>query len=642
LQTGKKTVRAVFGTAGHIDHGKTTLVRGLTGIETDRLQQEKERGISIELGFAYMDGPKGRVGIVDCPGHERFVRQMIAGAAGIDLVLLIVAADEGVMPQTIEHLDICSLLGVSKGAIVVTKCDLVDDEWLELVEDDIREAVAGTFLGEAPMLRYAANDAERTAKLKDDLDALVDAGGFVQRGVDRPFKLSVDRAFTMKGFGTVVTGTSMSGELSLGDRVVLLPEGRETRVRGLQVHGEQVDSVPPGVRAAINLQGVEYGHVSRGDVIVRHGQLQGTHAFDASLTALARLSKPIKDRSKVLVHIGTAQIQATVVMIGQSTVEPGQQVPVQIRLDHPTAVLPGEPFIIRGFEVLERYGKTLGGGRAWMPSLRYHRRRSRDAAELILGIASNSPDEMLTQLATFVGADGLEVSTLPFILPLTGATIKARLAELRKSDQLVGTDKRLYSRSFIESMRDTAFEVVDAFHVEQPARAGIPLEELRSRVASDVSQDIFQNMLGTLTVSGRMALRGDRVARADFTPKRSPEQDRACQAILEAIQAGGLMPPRLQDLSDIVTLSKNEVQGAIDLLLDSGEAIRVSRELIYAAGPLNTLQSQIVTLLQSQEQLDTAGLKELTGASRKWTIPIGEYFDRIKLTIRVGDSRRLR
>ena len=639
-------VRAVVGTAGHVDHGKTTLVRHLTGIDTDRLEEEKARGISIELGFAPLDLGPIRVAIVDVPGHERFVRQMIAGAAGIDLVLLIVAADEGVMPQTREHLDICELLGVRAGAVVITKTDLVDADWLELVTDDVRAAVGGTFLDGAPVALWSAGDPAADARVKavvaDLVSALDLAGRPSGRDPDRPFKLSADRAFTMRGFGTVVTGTTASGTLAVGDPVVLQPSGRTARVRGIQVHGEPAERVGPGVRAALNLQGVDATDVHRGEVVVAPGTLVPTSMFDATFVALHRLTAPVADRTKVLVHLGTAQVEGTIALIGAEAVAPGARAVVQLRLGQPLAILPGEPYVLRGFSVLPGYGKTIGGGLALAPDARRHRRTSARAGEVIQTLAGGDVAAAVHAWVDLNEQLGRLRAALPSELPWPARALDEAVSGLVASEALAERGGVLWSDRTVLALAERARDVLSAYHAERPSRPGLPEEEARTRLRGDLSPDLFAAVVAGGVAAGLVGRSGDHLHAAGFTPTLTPAQSDARGRVQAALAEGQLMPPRVQDLPEVTGLDAALVDEAVWLLVEDGEAVRVSRELVYLRRPLEALEVAMREYFAAHDTLDTAAFKDLTGASRKWTIPLSEYFDRSRVTVRVGDLRRLR
>ncbi|MCB9727762.1 MAG: selenocysteine-specific translation elongation factor [Deltaproteobacteria bacterium] len=632
----------MVGTAGHVDHGKTTLVRDLTGIDTDRLGEERARGISIQLGFAWLDLPAGRVALVDVPGHERFVREMIAGAAGLDLVLLVVAADEGVMPQTREHLDICELLGVRAGAVVLTKVDLVDEDWLMLVTEDVAEAVRGTFLEGAPVLRHASGDPSGPEAVRAFLgEALATPRG--ERSADRPFKMSLDRVFTMRGFGTVVTGTTASGTLSAGDAVVVLPGGATGRVRGVQVHHASVGTVGPGERAAVNLQGIDHGRVGRGEVLTHPGALEVASMFYASVTVPRGPGVALADGARVLVHAGTAQVEGTVALIGREELPAGESAPAQIRLDGPMAILPGEPFVARGFAALPGHGHTVAGGRLWTPATRRHRRRhTHEDAALIAALAGSDAEAMVEALVAHAALVGVPVGALTRRLPLTRAAASDAVQTLGERGRVVLAGEILLHRDTLDRLAREAVAALEEHHRARPALAGLSTEELRTRLHHGLAPELAQVLVSRLEADGQVVRRGDALAMAGFTPRLDEHQSAACQAVAAALSQGGLSPPRVQDLPELTGLSAAAVQEALDLLLLDGGVVRVSRELFYDAGQLSELEARLVAHLREHGTIDTGAFKELTGTSRKWTIPLGEYFDRVRVTLRVGDLRRLR
>lgn len=616
-------------------------------METDRLQEEKSRGISIELGFAWLDlDAESRVALIDVPGHERFVRQMIAGAAGIDLVLLIIAADEGVMPQTREHLDICELLGVQTGAIVLTKTDLVEPDWLELVIEDVSESVSGTFLEGAPVMTYSAMQPETIGAIREGIAALVNAaeqqGSLANRSQDRPFKLSIDRAFTMKGFGTIVTGTSSAGTLKVGDSVAVLPDGPTGRVRGLQVHGQATDQVGAGVRVAVNIQGVEHQEIRRGQVLAKPDSVEVVSMFDGTFRPLSRLDDVVPDRTRVLVHVGTAQVEGTLAWVGDDVASPGERTGVQVRLDSPLPMLPGEPFVARGFTVLAGYGKTLGGGRALTPALRRHRQRDTRRRPLIETLREGDCEASLLALVQYENTIGVPLSTLPSRLPFERSVLESVGEALQASGAVVIADSTLYPSEVVADLADRAIEQVKEHHARNAAWPGILPAELRTRVRADLTQELFAHVTDRAIAQGSLVRRGPVLACPDFTPRLSEAQRSASEAVLTTLNEGECTPLRLQDLPEAVDLTARAVDEALELLVASDDVIRVSKELFYAKAQIDALQARLVTYLEANEIMDTAAFKELTGASRKWTIPLGEYFDRIHLTIRVGNDRRLR
>ncbi|HEY5952168.1 MAG TPA: selenocysteine-specific translation elongation factor, partial [Kofleriaceae bacterium] len=441
----------VLGTAGHIDHGKTSLVRALTGIDTDRLPVEKARGITTELGFARLDLGERRVAVVDVPGHERFVKSMVAGATGLDLVMLVIAADEGVMPQTREHLDICDLLGVRRGMIVLTKRDLVDDEWLGLVTADVTAAVAGTFLEGAPILAVSTKTGEGIDRLRDELVKQIDA--LPPRAQTGVFRLPIDRVFTVKGFGTIVTGTILGGEVKNGDELTVIPTGLTARVRGIEVHGAAVEHAIAGHRAALNLGGVAVEDLARGDMLAHPGKVAASHILDVELRYLRSAPGNLPARSKVLVHHATAQVLASLVLVDQKEITPGSTALAQLRLDQttPLGALPNDRFIVRGFVASQSGGSTIGGGRI-IRVLAPKARKGEQHAQTVAALASARLDQRVALDIKTAAYAGLTVADLVRRLGVPADALKAPLTRLLGAGELLqaGDDHFLHATAVAE------------------------------------------------------------------------------------------------------------------------------------------------------------------------------------------------
>jgi selenocysteine-specific elongation factor len=638
-----RPIRAVVGTAGHVDHGKSTLIADLTGIETDRLAEEKLRGISIELGFAWMDLGAGRVGIIDVPGHERFIRTMISGAAGIDVVVLVVAADDGVMPQTREHLDVCDLLGVRHGLVVITKTDLVDPDWLDLVTEEVRETMEGSALNHGAILHRRRGDDSNLEAIREAISDQVLLAERAKAGddSDRPLKLSVDRVFTIKGFGTVVTGTVQSGVLREGEEIQILPQGTPGRVRGLQQHGQDVAQVSAGTRAAINLQGIAVGDLSRGDVIASAQGLPTTHLIDASFRPLAHLEAAPAHRSSMLFHVGAAQVAGTLLWIDDAP-DPGQEAMAQLRLAHPIAWLPGEAFVARGFSEPTDRGRILGGGRLLAPASRRHRTSDHLRSRRASGLAGHEPVEGIRGALAFAGAQGASRDQLRLGTPLSGQEIEDAVAALIEAGDATEADGTILLHEALEPVVAKLATCLDTIHAKQPARAGVGADELLTRVRPDLSPGVFAVILARATAQGLIVREGDLYARSGFEAFLSPSQTKACDALRRVLVGGGLSPPRLPDLPEATDLGEEALEEAIKLLVDGGEVVRIARDLVYDATALATLRGRLVGHLEAMGTIDTSTFKEMVGASRKWTIPLFEHFDRERLTVRVGDLRKLR
>jgi len=643
--------RIVIGTAGHIDHGKTALVRALTGIDTDRLAEERRRGITIELGFAHLPLPDGSVaGVVDVPGHERFVRAMAAGAGGIDLVVLVIAADEGVMPQTREHLDICRLLGVPRGLVAVTKSDLLPElgaDWLPLLEQEIRAALAGSFLDGCPIVPCSSRSGEGLPALREAIAAV--AAEVPERPADGPAYLPVDRAFSLKGFGTVVTGTLLSGSLAEGERVALVPPAAgtgELRVRSLQVHGQATARALAGQRTAVNLPGVEAGAISRGQALCRPAEIPASHLLDVELSLLPVAPRPLKHRARLLLHVGTAQVSATVVLLDRSELAPGGSAPAQLRLSAPVAALPGQRFILRGFAAIEGRGRTVAGGRILAIAARRRRRGRPAELEQLRILAGPDADARLGAALTMAGPVGLAADALVGRTALSAKAVAAALERLgaRGEALLVDRDRRVWVAGAVaRALSGRLGHAVAEFHRQKPLAAGMGREELRGRLPPAADARLFQRLLGQLAERGELVVEGDLVRAPGHRAAASGSDGAALKArVAEVFRRGGLTPPWLAELPGLVGAAAGEVAAVVKLLAAEGAAVRVAPELYFDAAALRELRERLLAHLRARREITTQEFKELVGATRKHVIPLAEYFDREKVTLRVGEKRLLR
>ncbi len=642
--------RIVLGTAGHIDHGKTALVKALTGVDTDRLREEKRRGITIELGFAHLPLPDGTVaGVVDVPGHERFVRAMAAGAGGIDLVVLVVAADEGVMPQTREHLDICRLLGVPRGVVAVTKADLLPDlgaDWLPLLEDEIRAAAAGTFLEAAPIVPVSSRTGEGLPALVEAIALL--AREVPERPADGPLFLPIDRAFSMRGFGTVVTGTLLSGTVAEEDHVVLVPprQGQGAlRVRSVQVHGKPVPRGLAGQRTAVNLPGIDAAAIARGQVLAHAGVVPTSQTLDVELELLAAAPKPLRHRAKLLLHVGTAQVPVSLSLLDRGELAPGSTALAQLRLGGPAAALPGQRFILRGFAALEGRGKTLAGGRVLAVAARRRKRGRPAEMESLRALAQGDPDARLAAVLTMAGPAGLAAVALAGRTALSPRALQAALERLgaRGGALLFDRERRVWvSGGVARALSERLAAAVKSFHATKPLAAGISREELRGRLPPVTDPRLFARLLAQLAERGELVLEGDHV-RAPAHQAASGAAGGAIKAeVAAALARGRLTPAWLSELPALVKASQEEVSAVLKLLVSEGRAVRVSAELYFDAAAVTELRRRLVEHLRARREITTQEFKELVGATRKHVIPLAEYFDREKVTLRVGEKRVLR
>lgn len=635
----------IIGTAGHIDHGKTSLVKALTGIDTDRLKEEKRRGITLELGFAHLTLDDGtEAGVVDVPGHERFVKAMAAGAGGVDLAVLVVAADEGVMPQTREHLDICRLLGVKAGVIALTKSDLLaelGEEWLALVKADLAALTAGTFLEGAPVVPCSSRTGEGLGALKTALTKAVRE--LPRRPSEGPAFLPVDRAFTIKGFGTVVTGTLLSGTLGAEESVSLLPglEG-PFRVRGLQVHGQPAQKVLAGQRTAVNLTGVEPEAIERGMVLVRHGELPETRMLDVELQLLPAVEAPLPRRRKLLLHLGTAQVEATVALLDLEKLEPGETCLAQLRLAGPLAALVGQRFILRGSQVLPGRGATLAGGRVLSITPPRRRKGASEVVAPLLEADANGQVAWLLRQAGYrglsqgelFGRSGLSPKALSRALELLGA---------KGTALLVDRDKRLYlSGDVFDGLQKRALAVLAAFHEREPMKEGLSREELRQRLSGELDARTFHRVVQALVDAGKVELDKE-VVRLKGRGRTLTVNEEGARARLAAeLSAAGLAPPTVNELSAKLNLPAPRVHELLKVVVGDGRAVRVSEDLYFDASALGALRERLVAHLRDKKEITTQAFKEMVGQTRKFVIPLSEYFDREKVTLRVGEKRVLR
>jgi selenocysteine-specific elongation factor len=624
--------RLILGTAGHIDHGKTSLVRALTGVDCDRLPEEKARGITIELGFAPLDLPSGRrLGIVDVPGHERLVRTMVAGATGIDLVLFVVAADEGMMPQSREHLAICDLLGIERGVVALSKADAVDDELAELARLDVEEELAGTALAGVPIVAVSSTTGAGLDALVAALDAV--AGAAPPRTLrDGPAWLPVDRAFTMRGFGTVVTGTLRGATLAEGDPVEVLPEGSRqilrTKVRGLHVHGEPVGAAAPGSRCGLNLQGVTVDAVPRGSVVATPERLDWRPRVGAELRLLPN-APPLASGSVVTVHVGTSERSARVVLLDRERLEPGASALVELRFATPLVAVEGDRFIARGFARLAEAGWTVGGGRIVDPApARGRRTRATRAAELET-LAGNDRGAALRARLERAGARGLLESDL--------------LREVRSLEGLeavrAGGGRLVDPRAFDELVR-ACVAAVAAHHEAAPSDPWVGLAAVLPRLAERVPEEIARAALEAAVERGALEASSHGV-RAPGHAARAADPERA-QHLLAKLEAAGLAPETLESLARELATSPRELQTACEHLARQGRLVRVASGLYFARAPIDALRERVVAYLREHGSIDPAAYKTLTGATRKHTVPLMEYFDAEKLTLRRGNARVLR
>ena len=650
----------VVGTAGHIDHGKSTLVEALTGVDPDRLSEEKARGITIDLGFApYVDG-ETTLSFVDVPGHERFVRNMLAGASGIDCVLLVIAADESVMPQTREHFDICRLLGVGAGAVALTKADLVDDETLELVRLETRDLVQGSFLEGAPVVAASARTGAGIDALRTVLSRLAaTAPGRPSDGVAR---LPIDRAFSMRGFGTVVTGTQVSGRIRVNTELVLMPGGRRAKVRGLQVHGTARSVSHAGQRVALNLAGVEVGDLERGDTLADFAGLEATRRVDAVVTLLPG-ARALKHGARVRFHQGTAEIMARIALGARTgadgaegrpaaktgpgpqassasgfpaLLEPGARAYARLHLERPAAVTRGDRFVMRAYSP----PVTIAGGTVLDPRPPRGRLRSasgRNRCERLAATAAAAEAvRVMVEEAGGEGVSSAEMTSRAGLPPDAAKTLEAALVAEGHAVAIAG---RLVTPARLDEIRRSIVEAVSAFHRARPLEPGLPREEARERLRRRASAAVFDHAVGDLVAGGTLVATGH-LALASHRVSLSAEEQRVHDLLDGLLRDAGLTPPDRAGMAAATGASDEALERMVRLLLREGRVERVDA-LLFSADALARLRGDVAALGRGAEpvRIDVAAFKERFGVSRKYAIPLLEYLDRSRVTRRVGSDR---
>ena len=629
----------ILGTAGHIDHGKTSLVKALTGVDTDRLKEEKERGITIELGFTFLDLPSGiRLGIIDVPGHEKFVKHMVGGVWGIDLVALVIAADEGVMPQTREHLDICKLLGVKKGLVVLTKVDLVDGDLLELVKEEVSEIVQDTFLRGAPILSVSSVTGQGIPQLASTLDHL--SQEIEGRPADGLFRLPIDRVFTMKGFGTVVTGTMISGSLSLGETVQILPSGTEGKVRNLQVYNRSVERAVAGERTAVNLQGIETSAIERGDVLIRPNTLRPTQLIEAYLEYLPDAPRPLKHRTKARFHIGTALTHASVFLLDREELSPGEGGFVQLRLERPVVALPQDRFVIRGSAAIQ----TVGGGTILDSHPDKHRRFSPSVIADLSLLKDGTNEQALRQHIRHSGMGGITLEDLSNRVEVSPGEIQANIRKMAENGDLLFIDPeklKVIEKGQYQGLRELVLAQLGEFHRRSPMKSGLSKEELRTKLPPEVDIKLFQILINQLIQSKEVVLEKDKL-RLPVHQISSADEKGLVKRVEASVLKGGLQPPSPKELSEEWSEREEEVRAIFEHLTHEGVLVKIKGEIYVHRVSFENLKEELVAYLKSHQEITTPQFKEMTRASRKYAIPLIEYFDQSKLTLRIGEKRVLR
>ncbi|MDB5351164.1 MAG: selB [Planctomycetota bacterium] len=630
----------VLGTAGHIDHGKTALVQALTGEDTDRLPAEKLRGITIDLGFAAINMGSMQLAMVDVPGHERFIRNMLAGATGLDLALLVVAADDSVMPQTREHLEILRLLELTGGVVAITKCDLADAGWIDMVEDDVRSLVAGSFLEGAAVIRTSIPTGQGIDDLRAELASLAhrsrphsDAG---------MFRMAIDRSFTLPGRGTIVTGTVASGEATIGEELEWFPEGRSVRIRGLHRHGSPVDRVHRGERAAINLGGVHHAEVFRGQELGSPGYLKPTRLIGVEIKASPAAPRKLRHRGRYRLHLGTAEVAATLSLFGRNSLDPGDSSLAQLILSQPVVAVSGQPFVIRE----ESPPATLGGGRILQPTARRIRRRDSSAIQLLERRGSADPHERIASALTTIGLAPWADPDLCREAGVPIAEVPAEVAHLTARGSLV--ELPIGPRRTVRVVADVAIELegrvlraIGRLHAAHPRHSAVRRAHVLAALPDLPGDALIAGLIERLKARGDLIADDRFVALRSFEPQLSHSERKLKAELARLIRDGGSAPPEEADLIATTSARKVVVLELLKLLVEEGVLISLGDGLYLDSAVESSMRMAVRSRLASSGAITMAELRDLLGTTRKYAVPIGEHLDRIGLTHRVGDLRTL-
>ena len=625
----------IIGTAGHIDHGKSTLIEALTGTHPDRLAEEKRRGITIDLGFAFLEEEGVRFGFVDVPGHERFISNMLAGAAGIDVVLLVIAADESIKPQTREHFDICRLLGVKRGVVALTKSDLVDSDTLELVRLEVEEFFRGSFLEQAPLVPVSAKTGRGLGELKKALNEA--AAAAATKDTAQYFRLPIDRAFAMKGFGSVVTGTLISGSVAPGDEVELFPRGERLRVRGVQSGGKAVERATPGQRTAVNLAGIEHAALKRGMVLATPEKFRKTRRIDVRLELLASARK-MKQRSRVHFHAGTVETIGEVFFHGAKELASSGSEFANLKLQDEVLVLPGDRFIVRQFSPVV----TIGGGVVLDPLARRPMLRDTGRPAFLETLESKNNGEILAAM-TERAVLGLGHEEIVARTAWTEQEIREALQEVSGTGRVKAVSAEplvLVSGKLFKDVRKRIIEKVEKFQKENPLLPGIPREDLRASLGKRVRSETFRAALEELAAQKKLDAAGDLVKRAGSEIALQPEEAKAKEQIEAAFASAGLTGPSVQEVLAKLSVETKRAEKLLQILLREKNLLRVTPELIFHSRALAQLKEQLFAYKKAKgDRISVPVFKELTGITRKYAIPLLEYLDRERVTRRAGDER---
>ncbi len=631
----------ILGTAGHIDHGKTSLVRAMTGRDTDRLKEERERGISIESGFTWADLPSGdRVGIVDVPGHERFIKNMLAGASGIDIVMLVVAADEGIMPQTREHLNILNMLQIRNGIVVVTKTDMVDGEWLEMMEESIREELKGSFLETAPMIPVSSVTGQGIPALLDEIARMT--AQLESRTGEGFFRLPVDRVFTITGFGTVVTGTLTAGRISEGSKVTIYPDGIESKVRSIQIHEQSSEFAIAGQRVALNLAGVSKESVHRGDIVAFPGSMETTMMLDARMELLKDSPISIDNRDRLRLHLGTAEIMCRVVLLDREELKPGESALVQLRLEEELACRKGDPFVLRFYSPMI----TVGGGTVIDSNPLKHKRFREDTISDLKIKEQGEPKDIVDQFLIKNGSRYLERKAVLTEIQIVEAEDYLKIIEgLRENEKVrtitLGNEVWDVHAAFIRDLGAESEEILNEYHLKNPLKKGMPKEEFRQKLFRGEKGKIQEALLELLAEGQFLRMEGQLVALLKFQITFNKVQEEISAFILRKLKEDGYSPQKYSELESPWAKDKKNFKAVYQALGERGDIVILDDEVAFDGGLYQEALTKILNVLESSGRIQLPEVRDLLGTSRKYAMAMLDHLDKTKVTKRVGDDRVL-
>ena len=626
----------ILGTAGHIDHGKSSLVKALTGTDPDRLKEEKERGITIDLGFASLDlSNEIKIGIVDVPGHEGLIKNMLAGAGGIDIVMLVIAADEGIMPQTKEHLSICNLLNLKKGLVALTKKDLVEKDFLELQISEARDFVKGTFLEGCPVIPVSSKSGEGLNELKLELEKI--AKDVKTKSPAGLFRLPIDRVFTIKGFGTVATGTLVSGKIKQDEAVEIYTKGIKTKIRGIQTHNQKTEEAFAGQRTALNLHGVEKEQIERGDVVSLPGYLQTASMIDAELNLLKDAKRPLKNRTRIRFYTGTAEAMGRVYLLDRDELKEGGNAVVQIRLESPVVCLSGDRFIIRQYSPMI----TIGGGEVLDPYALRHKKREANA--IVKGLEAFKKENLEEKVLYFFKKEKSEKAAkdLEGWINASVEDLKAVVASLASKGMIINIGQGLYLyKGVLEGINEKVFLELSSFHKKNPLKQGIEKEIVKGGI-KNISDNLFNFVINNLQKTGKIAVDKQLLRLSEFKIQLASGQEALKEKIISIYIKANAQPPLREELSKELKIDDRQTKDVVNLMVNGGELVRINDSMYFHKKIYDDIKARVSKFLTDKKEMTVAEFRDIINTSRKYAVPLLEHFDSMKFTRRVGDKRVL-